>query len=114
MNLLEQLNARIDDALEWAGIGRLDEHHHISQGHDPDDYLIRQELKHWVGHQTVPGQAKLRLLQAAALQKDAPVSRMEKTGRKKPKHYPPEPWGQEFLPGYLVLAFTYTHVRNIA
>lgn len=114
MNLLELLANRLGESLNRAGIISPDYRDRTDWGYEPDDFLIRQRIKHWAGHQNVPGQSKLRLLQAAALQKDLPVTFKEKTNRKIPRHYPPEPWGQEFLPSYLAIAFQYNHVRLIA
>jgi hypothetical protein len=114
MSLRELLYDRIGDVLDRAGSVMQGDPQNSNRGYDPDDYLLRQEIKHWAGYQNAPGQVKLRLLQAAALQKDAPKVKSEKPRRKKLRHYPPEPWGQEFMPGYLALTFTYTHVRYIS
>jgi hypothetical protein len=123
MNLLNHLGTRAGSVIAsgaslLSDLMRLDDRDYasardLSAMEDLDDFLIRQQFRHWAGQQHAPQPGKFRLLQAV-LQGNEFEDGTETPAHKKHHTLPPTYWGQEARAGYIAFTFQYMHIRVVA
>ena len=127
MNLLDRLEteighlaARLGISLSGSTLNDVGERNwrssiSSSAASDAEDYLIRQQLRHWAGQQVPPQPGKFRLLHTVIQGKNLEImDETETRATKKHRPLPPSYWGQEAKAGYLAFTFQYIHIRVVA